>query len=258
MKLAPVLFLAHGSPMNAIADNSFTQMLLQLGQKLATPKAILCISAHWFTRGTQVSTVKNPPMIYDMLGFPQELYQIKYQSPGYPKMFDHIKDAVGNFASVSANKTRGYDHGMWSIFTHLHPHAKIPVAQMSIDFSNSLQEHYDLAKKLITLREQDIMIVASGNITHNLNYVDFNNYNALPIEWAQSFDLQIKKLLDDKNHKALINYATLNHAHLAVPEPSHFIPLIYTIGLQQEDEKVKYLYQRFEYSSLSMRSFQLA
>jgi len=253
----PALFIAHGSPMNAIEQNDFTLTLQKLGQSLVKPKAILCISAHWLTKGTFVDISPKPKMIYDMYGFPKELYEIKYPAKGAPKIADEIIKTITD-TSIQRTTDWGLDHGTWSILTHLYPKADIPVFQLSIDYNQPMQYHYDLAKQLNTFRKKGILIIGSGNLTHNLRIVDFNDINAKPKDWALEFDTKIKEYIDARNHKGVIDYQKIgSSAKLAVPEPSHFIPLIYTLALQDNDDEIEYFYDKFHYGTLSMRCIKI-
>lgn len=248
----PVLFCAHGSPMNAIENNSFTRSLKTLGSSLPRPKAILCISAHWLTRGTYVNVSPQPKMIYDMHGFPDELYRVKYSSIGAPQIANEIQNRVTS-TKVLSDTEWGYDHGNWSIMRHLFPGADIPVFQMSLDYNQPMQYHYDLAKELLFLRSKGVLIVGSGNITHNLRLFDSSNINVTPTDWALEFDELIKKAIDEGDHSTLIKYSLLKNSSTAVPEPSHYLPLIYISALRERGDVASYPYEGFHYGSFSMR-----
>ena len=249
----PAIFIGHGSPMNAIEQNDFTQTLQNLGQSLIKPKAILCISAHWTTKGTFVDISPNPKMIYDMYGFPKELYQVKYPVKGAPNFASEVTKLITS-TKVEKSKDWGLDHGTWSVLKHIYPKADVPTFQLSIDYNQPMQYHYDLAKQLKELRKKGVLIVGSGNITHNLNIVDLHNINAKPRDWTLEFDTKIKKFIDDRDHQAIIDYHKIgSSAKLAVPEPSHYIPLIYTLALQEDKDEIDYFYDKFHYGTLSMR-----
>jgi len=256
LKMA-ALFIGHGSPMNAIEQNDFTQTLQNLGQSLIKPKAILCISAHWTTKGTFVDISPNPKMIYDMYGFPRELYDIKYPAEGAPKIADEIYKTITH-TSIQKSTDWGLDHGTWSILKHLYPKADIPTFQLSIDYNQPMQYHYDLAKQLNKFQKKGVLIIGSGNLTHNLRIVDFHDINAKPRDWALEFDTKIKNFINDQNHKGVIDYQKIGSAaQLAVPEPSHFIPLIYTLALQDNNDEIEYFYDKFHYGTLSMRCLKI-
>jgi len=253
----PTLFIGHGSPMNAIEQNDFTQTLQNLGQSLIKPKAILCISAHWTTKGTFVDVSPNPKMIYDMHGFPKELYNLKYPAKGAPSIANEISKTITHTA-IQKSTDWGLDHGTWSVLANLYPKADIPTFQLSIDYNQPMQYHYDLAKQLAEFRKKGVLIIGSGNLTHNLNMVDFHDINAKPKDWALEFDMKVKGFIDDKNFKGVINYQKIGYsAQLAVPEPSHFIPLIYTLALQDNNDEIEYFYDKFHYGTLSMRCLKI-
>jgi len=246
--------VGHGSPMNAIEHNEFTDVLQNLGKNLPHPKAILCISAHWLTKGTYVNVSAKPKMIYDMYGFPDELYNIDYPAPGSPEKGKELINVIKK-TGVKSDKDWGFDHGNWSVMKHIFPKADIPVFQMSIDYHKPMRYHYELAKELSTLRKRGVLIIGSGNLTHNLQVVDLSGKDAQVQDWTLEFDANIKSFLDNGIHDSIIDYESLGaSARMAVPEPSHFIPLIYTVGLQEKDEEVSYFYDKFEYGTLSMRS----
>jgi len=252
-KKMPALFIGHGSPMNAIENNDFTKTLNKLGKNIAKPKAILCISAHWMTKGTFVDISPNPKMIYDMYGFPKELYEVDYPTKGAPNFADEVTKLITS-TKVEKSLDWGLDHGTWSVLKHIYPKADVPTFQLSIDYNQPMQYHYDLAKQLKELRKKGVLIVGSGNITHNLSIVDLHDINAKPRDWTLEFDSKIKKFIDNRNHQAIIDYQKIgSSAKLAVPEPSHYIPLIYTLALQEDKDEIDYFYDKFHYGTLSMR-----
>ncbi len=251
--LMPVLFIGHGSPMNAIEENDFTRTLQKFGKTLPKPKAILCISAHWCTNGTYVNVSENPKMIYDMYGFPEELYKVVYPAPGAPDIAREVKGLIAT-TDVIEDKNWGFDHGNWSIMSRLFPKADIPLFQMSIDYYKPMDYHNNLAKQLSKLRREGVLIIGSGNLTHNLRIVDFPNINAKPLDWALEFDTKIKDFIDNHNHQGVIDYQKIGtSSKFAVPEPSHYFPLVYALALQEKNEPVSYFYEGFHYGSLSMR-----
>ncbi|HTF04950.1 MAG TPA: class III extradiol ring-cleavage dioxygenase, partial [Bacteroidia bacterium] len=204
----PALFLGHGSPMNAIEDNLFTRSLGVLGTSLQKPKAVLVVSAHWLTKGTFVSTALHPETIYDFGGFPPELSQVKYPAPGAPDQARLVKSTILT-THIEEDPSMGLDHGAWSVIRHMWPDASVPVFQMSIDWYKSPQWHYNLAQELKALRRKGIMIITSGNITHNLRNVVWNNIDAPPVDWALEFDEAVKKNIDSRDHLKIINYDSL-------------------------------------------------
>jgi len=244
-------------------DNSFTRSLTEWGESLPRPKAIMMISAHWLTKGTFVTSMDHPRTIYDFYGFPEELYNITYPSPGAPEMGRHISEIVHK-APVFCDQDWGLDHGAWTVLKHLYPKADIPVFQLSLDYSfndlhpKPLQYHYDLAEDLAGLRQQGILVIGSGNIVHNLSLIDFRNVEAEPFEWSVEFDEQVKANLLGRNHQELIHLENLGrNAELAVPTLDHYLPMIYVIALQGRDEPLKFIYEGFQYKSISMRCFQV-
>jgi len=250
----PALFLGHGSPMNTIEVNDFTQRLNKLGKEISPrPRAILCISAHWLTKGTFVQAQAHPQMVYDMYGFPAELYKFRYPAPGSPETAKEVKELVKK-TEVQLDTEWGYDHGNYSVMTHLYPNADIPVFQLSIDYHKPMEYHYELAQELVALRKKGILIIGSGNITHNLRVNEFGNENAKPYDWAVEFDHTMKTYLDDNNYQGLIDYEKLGKiAKLAHPEPSHYIPLIYSAALREKGDTISYPYDKILYGTFSMR-----
>ncbi len=252
-EIMPVLFLGHGSPMNAITDNAFTQHLQQLGKSIDKPKAILVISAHWYTKGTFVSSTPNPKTIYDFYGFPQELSTVKYPAPGSPEGAKMVQENVKSL-QVFADHEMGFDHGAWSVMRHVYPQADIPMFQMSIDYTKPPAWHYKLAGELAALRKKGVLIVGSGNIVHNLGKLDWSN--GKPFDWSVEFDSTVKKLLISREHEKLIDYQKLGTAAmLSVPTNDHYLPMIYALGLQQKSDELTFTYEGIEYGSISMRCF---
>jgi 4,5-DOPA dioxygenase extradiol len=252
-ELMPALFVGHGSPMNAIEDNDFTKALKQLGATLPKPKAIAMVSAHWLTRGTFVHVENKPKMIYDMGGFPEELYKVNYPAPGSPDFAKEVQRAATK-TKILDNHDWGFDHGMWSVMLHLFPKADVPVFQISLDYYQQPQYHFELATELQKLRKKGVMLIGSGNLTHNLGQFDLTNINAKTADWALEFDSKMKSFMDAENFQGVIDYKKLgNSAALAHPEPSHFLPLLYTLGMKQKNELLTYPYDKFQYGTFSMR-----
>lgn len=253
----PALFIGHGSPMNALADNQFTKTLNQLGKNLPKVNAILVISAHWETKGTFVTTSKLPETIYDFGGFPDELYQIKYSAPGSLELANSIITDFHDL-QIKADNKMGLDHGAWTILKHLYPKADIPVLELSMDYTLSPEQHYKLATDLSKLREKGVLVIGSGNIVHNLRRLNFNNHYGLPYDWALEFDSIVKNDILEHNHKHLINYKEIGQSALmSIPSPEHYLPMLYILGMQSKNEKVNFIYEGFEYGSLSMRCFSI-
>lgn len=257
-KRMPVMFIGHGSPMNIVNDNAFTKALHKIGQTHGKPTAILCISAHWLTRGTVVSVNPKPKTIYDFGGFPEALYQQKYEPNGHPELAREVVKAVQSI-QVHEDHDMGLDHGAWAILHHMYPEQDVPVFQMSIDYNKPAQYHFDLAAELRALREKGVMIIGSGNIVHNLHRVDFSSENAPIMDWAQTFDETVKRKIDARDFSALINYQGLGkEAMMSIPTNDHYLPMIYTLGLLHDNESVEYAFEGFQHGSISMRCFQNA
>ncbi len=252
----PILFLGHGSPMNAIEENQFVRKFRSVAQNLPKPKAILCISAHYYTRGTKFTAMERPKTIHDFGGFPQELYQVQYPAPGLPSLAQKSVQLLSPFKSeLDANW--GLDHGAWSVLKHFFPKADIPVVMMSLDYTKSTQEHYTLAQELKELRKQGVLIVGSGNLIHNLGLIDFKNFNKpnYGFDWAQESYSILKAAISEKDHKKLIRYDQLNKSvQLAIPSPDHYLPLIYILALQNKNEQAQFFNEEFVAGSLNMAS----
>lgn len=259
----PVLFIGHGSPLNITLKNSFTESLADLGKRLPRPKAVMVISAHWLTHGTQVTCMEKPRTIYDFYGFPEELYKIHYPSPGAPDYARLVVGAVQK-APVGCDDSWGLDHASWAVLKHMYPKADVPVFELSLDYSfggqnpKSVQYHYDLASELQALRTRGVLIIGSGNIAHNLSLVDFADMEAEPVDWAVEFDEKVKSNLLNQNHKDLVNYLNMGRAaSLAVPSLDHYLPMIYAVALREANEPLTFTYEGFQNGSISMRCFQI-
>jgi 4,5-DOPA dioxygenase extradiol len=253
--MQPALFIGHGNPMNVLEKNAFTEALSKLGKTLERPKAILVVSAHWLTRGTMVAVTEKPKTIYDFGGFPEEMYKIKYECPGAPEYAKLAKEAISS-TEVKLDHDWGLDHGSWTILKHIYPDADIPVFQMSIDFRKETQYHYEIASYLKSLRKKGVLIIGSGNITHNLGKFEWD-VNAKPYDWALEFDEKIKKNLVDQNHQEIINYMNWGQiSKMAHPTNDHFLPLLYTIALQDKKEESKFIFEGILHGGLSMRCVQ--
>lgn len=252
----PVLFLGHGSPMNAIEENEFVSGFRKLGQKLPKPNAILCISAHWETKGTFVTAMQNPKTIHDFGGFPEALYKVNYPAPGSPQLAEETQRIVTK-THVELDHAWGLDHGCWSVVKHLYPNADIPIIQMSLDYNQNPQYHYDLASQLSSLRTKGILIIGSGNMVHNLGLVAWNKLNEpnYGFEWAIEANEKMKKFILEDNHRALIQYKDQGKEFaLAIPTAEHYLPLLYTIGLKESSDKVSLFNDKLLGGSLTMTS----
>lgn len=252
----PVLFIGHGNPMNALYDNPFTRSLNKLGKEMPRPKAVLVVSAHWLTRGTFVHSSPAPKTIHDFGGFPDELFKVQYNAPGSPEFAKQAKENIHS-TNVQLDTDWGLDHGAWSILKHIYPAADIPVFQLSIDFSKPAEYHYNLAKELSALRDKGVLIIGSGNIVHNLGRVSWEDPTA-KYDWSIEFDEKVKGFVNNHQHKELIEYEKMGKAALlSVPTNDHYLPMIYTIGLQQKNEPVIQTYESIEMGSISMRCFKI-
>jgi 4,5-DOPA dioxygenase extradiol len=250
----PAFFIGHGNPMNAIEDNAFTRSLHEMGRSVPeTPKAILVISAHWLTRGTYVSTNPKPEVIYDFGGFPPALYKVTYPAPGSP---EYGREVMTLLPEAKEDKDWGLDHGAWTILKHLFPKADIPVFELSIDYGQPMQYHFDLAARLKSLRNRGVLIIGSGNIVHNLS-MWFSRKDASPYDWAVEFDEWAKARILSRDFSSLIAYEKQGAAaKLAVPTPDHYIPMLYSLALAGKDEEIKFTYEEV-FTSASMRAFRI-
>lgn len=248
----PVLFVGHGSPMNAIEDNVFSREMKAMGKKLPTPKAILMISAHWETKGTFVTAMEHPKTIHDFGGFPQALFDVQYPAPGSIWLAEETKKAITTI-DIGLNNDWGLDHGCWSVTKNMFPEATIPIIQFSLDYTKDAQYHYDLAKQLASLRKKGVLIIGSGNMVHNFNYANFNSTIAEP--WAIEANEVFKKQIIENDFKSLINYKTFSKAtQLAAPTPEHYLPMLYAISLREKTESVAFFNDANVYGSFSMTS----
>lgn len=250
----PTLFFGHGSPMNAVQKNDFTEFLAKAAQFSPTPKAILAISAHWETRGTKVLRLEQPKTIHDFGGFPEALYKMQYPAKGEVKLADRIIDLM-KIHQVEADTSWGLDHGTWSVLKYLYPKADIPVLQLSLNQNKNLSEHLSLARDLKPLRDQGVLILGSGNVTHNLRRVDWSD-NPKPVDWAVEFDELIKKSLLERNDKMLLGQdeKLKNLWNLAHPTFEHYLPLLYAYGASDPLDVTKFIFEGFQMGSLSMRA----
>jgi 4,5-DOPA dioxygenase extradiol len=252
----PVLFVGHGSPMNALEDNEFSRNWRTLGTSLPKPKAILCVSAHWLTRGTHVTAMEKPRTIHDFGGFPRELFEAQYPAPGSPEVARETA-ALFSDIQVGLDTEWGLDHGCWSVLRQMFPQADIPVLQLSIDYHQPPAYHYALAKHLSALRRKGILIVGSGNMVHNLGMIAWNMPDK-GFDWAEEMNTLFKEHISDGNHQPLLDYQQFGRAaQLAIPTPDHYYPLLYTLGLQEKNEKISFFNDKAMMGSLTMTSVQI-
>jgi 4,5-DOPA dioxygenase extradiol len=253
MSKMPMMFIGHGSPMNAIEDNSYTRSWREMVKKIPKPESIVSISAHWYTKGTKIMNEENPKTVYDMYGFPKELYEISYNVPGNPKLAENVKNLITK-QSVFDNSW-GIDHGTWSVLVHMYPERDIPVFQISIDASAPPEDHYQIGKELKSLRNQGVLLFGTGNIVHNLRMIDWG-MDDKGFDWAYKFDEYIRENIENRNHENVINYLSLGEtAKLAVPTPDHFNPILYILGAYDKEDKISTYNNSCMMGSLSMTSY---
>lgn len=254
----PVLFLGHGSPMNAITENEFVQGFRKVSSEIEKPKAIVVVSAHWETQGTRVTAMEQPSTIHDFGGFPRELYEVQYPAPGMPHLAQEVKDMVQT-TPVHLDDKWGLDHGAWSVIRHMYTEADVPVIQLSLDYRKTPQEHYELAQELNKLREKGILIVGSGNNVHNLRMVHWGKLNEnFGFDWANEANEKMKELILNGNHQDLINYSKMGRAfQLSIPTPEHFLPLLYALALQDKKDEISIFNDEPVGGSLAMTSVKI-
>ncbi len=245
----PALFIGHGSPMNGVEDNVFAQNWQVLASKIPRPRAILCVSAHWETSGTQVTSMPHPRTIHDFGGFPEELYRLQYPAPGSAELARTIQTLLKD-PSVRLDTQWGLDHGTWIVLRRMYPAADVPVCQLSLDYEKAPRDHYAIAQKLAPLRHQGILLLGSGNIVHNLGILRLN-VDAYP--WARTFDTTITKLIREGAHAKLIDYSDIPHADLAIPTNEHYLPLLYVLGVQQKSDHLAFSAESIVMGSVGMR-----
>jgi 4,5-DOPA dioxygenase extradiol len=256
----PVLFMGHGSPMNAIEENEFVQGFRNMGESIAKPNAILCISAHWETRGTYVTAMEKPRTIHDFGGFPQALFDVQYPAPGSPALARETAAMVKK-TTVGLDERWGLDHGCWSVVKHLYPAADVPVLQLSLDYTQPPQYHYELAKELAGLRKKGVLITGSGNMVHNLGMIAWDKMNTdnYGYDWAIEASAKMKKFILDGDHQSLIDYRSRGKAFdLAIPSPEHYLPLLYILALQEKNEQISLFNDKAVAGSLTMTSLKIA
>jgi 4,5-DOPA dioxygenase extradiol len=252
----PVFFVGHGSPMNALEDNEFSVRWKKIGKEIPAPTAVLCVSAHWFTRGTLITAMDHPKTIHDFGGFPQVLFAVQYPAPGSPALAKQTTALIRK-TNVIPDHDWGLDHGTWSIVRHMYPDATIPVLQLSIDYTKNPQFHYELARELSTLRKRRVLIIGSGNMVHNLRMLNWNQPET-GFDWAVEMNDTFKKLIQDGDHESLIHYERLGQsAKLSIPTPEHYLPLLYALGLQEKTDDVGIFNDKTLMGSISMTSVRI-
>ena len=255
----PVLFIGHGSPMNGIEDNEFSQRWAKMAKEIPTPAAVLVVSAHWFSRGTRITAMDFPETIHDFGGFPQALFDVQYSAPGNPAL---AKETVSllHSAHVELDHDWGLDHGTWTVVRHMYPDAKIPVLQLSIDYTKGPQYHFELAKELYDLRKKGVLIIGSGNMVHNLRMVSWEKINTpgFGYDWALKMNDTFKQLITEGDYAPLINYESLGaEAKLAIPTPEHYLPLLYSLGLKGSNDNISFFNDKAVAGTLTMTSVKI-
>lgn len=255
----PVLFIGHGSPMNGIEHNEFSNHWAQLGKTLPQPKAVLVVSAHWLTRGSYITAMENPKTIHDFGGFPKELFEVQYPAKGNPALAEETTKLITN-TELHLDHEWGLDHGTWTVVRHMYPEANIPVLQFSIDYEKPPQYHYDLAKQLLSLRKKGVLIIGSGNMVHNLRMIAWDKLqeSEYGFDWALEINQIFKDKIVAKNHQDLIHYQKLGTAaQLAIPTPDHYYPLLYTLALQEDNDEISFFNDKAVGGSLTMTSVKI-
>ncbi len=254
----PAIFFAHGNPMNAILRNTYTERWAAIGAKLPRPKAILCISAHWYIGDAAVTVSTAPKTIHDFGGFPPELYQVQYPAPGDPNLAARVRNLLAP-VPVRSDERWGLDHGTWSVLCHVYPKAEVPVVQLSIDETQPPSFHYEIGERLAPLRDEGVLIVGSGNVVHNLHAYAWGRHPQEPYDWAVSFEARVRQLLLEDDARPLVDYENKlgDEAILAVPTPDHYLPLLYIIGARMAGEQVSFPVEGVDGGSVSMLAVQV-
>lgn len=249
MEKAPVLFVGHGNPMNAIGNNPSRKAWREMGKRLGKPKAIVAVSAHWVTKGVSIRRAEDNPQINDMYGFPEELYGVHYE----PKSDISVADKVIKALNAKVDNTWGIDHGVWSVLSNMYPEADVPVVMVSVDASADPQSLFEMGQKLEALREEGIMIVCSGNVVHNLRFVNWRMRNGE--KWADDFDVLVRNLIEKKDYDAVVNFPQLKDWQKSIPTTEHYYPLLVALGAAGKDSKVTVWNEYRELGSMSMTSY---
>lgn len=253
----PAIFFGHGNPMNALLRNEYTEGWAALGAEIPRPKAVLCVSAHWYSPGTSVTAMSSPRTIHDFGGFPRELYEVGYPAPGAPELAGRVQSLLAPVA-VGLDNHWGLDHGTWSVLCHVFPDADVPVVQLSIDETQPAHYHYEIGKQLARLREEGVLIIGSGNLVHNLHAYAWGRHKVEPFDWAVRFEALARELLLAGDHEPLVNYENLGRdAMLSAPTPDHYLPLLYIIALQRAGERVTFPVEGFDGGSISMLTIRI-
>jgi 4,5-DOPA dioxygenase extradiol len=254
----PAIFFGHGNPMNALTKNGWTEAWSAIGRTIGTPRAILCVSAHWYLPATLVTAMPAPRTIHDFGGFPRELFQVQYPAPGDPELAQQIRELLKPI-DVSLDQSWGLDHGTWSVLCHVFPNADVPVVQLSIDETQSTAFHFELGKRLSPLRDEGILICGSGNLVHNLHTYAWGKHMPEPYDWAVRFEATARELMQTRDFEPLINYDTLGRdALLSIPTPDHYLPLLYVLGAARESDTISFPVEGVDGGSISMLAISFA
>jgi 4,5-DOPA dioxygenase extradiol len=248
----PAIFLGHGNPMNALLRNLYTEAWRRLGETIPRPRAVLAVSAHWYVPEVGVTVTTAPRTIHDFGGFPRELYQVQYPAPGDPDLARHVQQMLAPIP-VRLDESWGLDHGTWAVLCHVYPAADVPVVQLSIDERQPASFHYEVGKRLATLRDEGVLIVGSGNLVHNLHAYAWGRHDVEPFDWAVRFEEQARAMLVAGEHEGLVDYERLGRdAVLSIPTPDHFLPLLYVIATRQQDDQVTFPVEGVDGGAVSM------
>ena len=248
----PAIFFGHGNPLNALVRNEWTEGWAAVGAALPRPKAVLCVSAHWYLPGTSATAMESPRTIHDFGGFPRELYEVKYPAPGYPALAERVRELLAPVA-VGLDYRWGLDHGTWSVLCHVLPGADVPVVQLSIDETEGPEFHYETAKRLAVLRDEGVLVMGSGNVVHNLHAYAWGRHAVEPFDWAVRFEERVRALLIARDDAPLVAYESLGRdALMSAPTPDHYLPLLYVIALRREGDEVSFPVEGFDGGSISM------
>lgn len=248
----PAIFFGHGNPMNAIQQNEWTAAWANIAATIPRPRAVLCISAHWYLPATVVSVATSPPTIHDFGGFPAELYRVRYLAPGDPQLAHRVAELLAPL-DVQLDNLWGLDHGTWSVFRHVYPQADVPIVQLSIDETEPPLFHFEIGQRLASLRDEGVLIAGSGNLVHNLHAYAWGRHVEKPFDWAVRFETQAKDLMLADDVDPLINYEQLGRdAVMAIPTPDHYLPLLYVLGARQKGDAVTFPVEGVDGGSVSM------
>jgi 4,5-DOPA dioxygenase extradiol len=252
----PVIFFGHGNPMNALADNEYTRAWRNICASIPKPRAVLCVSAHWYVPFTAVTAMAKPRTIHDFGGFPRELFAFQYAAPGSPDIASEVRDTLG--PDTRLDESWGLDHGAWSVLCHCYPDADVPVLQLSINETLTAQSHYEVGRSLVALRDQGILIVGSGNLVHNLHAYGWGSRKVDPYDWAVRFETQARRWIQNNEHQPLIEYEKLGKdAALSAPTPDHYLPLLYVLGARLPGDEVAFPIEGVDGGSISMLSVRM-